>query len=166
MIRITRQTDYGIVLLSHMARGGSAEVHTAPELAEASRLPLPMVSKILKLLTRAGLLGSQRGVKGGYRLARPPAEITVSAMVAALEGPVAITACVADAETFCEHAGSCATEANWQLINRAIREVLDRITLADMTCQVLAHTLAGAKCGRALVAAAPRARAVETRPAN
>ena len=95
MIRITKQTDYGIVLLTHLAANPERQ-YTAPELAAEARLPLPMVSKILKLLARDGLLASHRGVKGGYSLARPAEEISMAEIIAALEGPIAITECVSD----------------------------------------------------------------------
>ena len=93
MIRITKQTDYGIVLLTHLAAHPDRHFN-APELAAEARLPLPMVSKILKLLAREGLLASHRGVKGGYSLARPAEEISMAEIIAALEGPIAITECV------------------------------------------------------------------------
>ena len=94
MFRISRITDYGIVILAHLARHEDDCAHNSRELAEKTRLPAPVVSKILKSLTRAGLLDSIRGSKGGYRLALPPAQISVVQMIAALEGPVAMTECV------------------------------------------------------------------------
>ncbi|HEV8629360.1 MAG TPA: Rrf2 family transcriptional regulator, partial [Thermoanaerobaculia bacterium] len=90
MLRITKQTDYGIVLLSLMATEPERQFN-APELAAEAQLPLPTVSKILKLLARDGLLVSHRGVKGGYGLSRPPGAITVAAIIGSLEGPIAIT---------------------------------------------------------------------------
>ena len=80
MIRMTKQTDYGFVLLSHLAKAPERVVN-APDLAAETRLPVPMVSKILKLLARHALLRSHRGVKGGYSLARPAAEITAAQIV-------------------------------------------------------------------------------------
>ncbi|HNE02777.1 MAG TPA: Rrf2 family transcriptional regulator, partial [Plasticicumulans sp.] len=77
MIRISKETDYGIVLLSCLAQAADASL-SASALAERGRLPLPTVSKVLKLLARGGLLVSQRGARGGYALARPPREITVA----------------------------------------------------------------------------------------
>ena len=77
MLRITKQTDYGIVLLSRMA-AEPARLFNAPELAAELGLPLPTVSKILKLLARDGVLASHRGVKGGYSLSRPPEAISVA----------------------------------------------------------------------------------------
>ena len=93
MIRMTKQTDYGFVLLTRLAAEPERVVN-APDLAAETRLPLPMVSKILKLLARRGLLRSHRGVKGGYALARRPAEIHAAEILRALEGPVALTVCI------------------------------------------------------------------------
>src|SRR5687767_3559958 len=133
MIRLTKQTDYGIVLLTRMALHPERQTN-APELAAEAGLPLPTVSKILKLLTHQELLVSHRGVKGGYGLARPPAEISVAEIIAAIEGPIAITECIEHSPS----AGECAQEpvcpnrSNWQVINAAVRQALYGITLADM----------------------------------
>jgi FeS assembly SUF system regulator len=132
MIRITKQTDYGIVLMTHLAEDPERR-YPAPDLASEAGLPLPMVSKILKLLARDGLLDSHRGVKGGYALARSPEQITVDQIIAALEGPIAITECIAHAPGDCDHEAVCPTRGNWQTINNAIRQALERITLAEMT---------------------------------
>jgi FeS assembly SUF system regulator len=130
MIRITKQTDYGIVLLTHMA-GRPERQYNAPDLSGETRLPLPMVSKILKLLAREGVLASHRGVKGGYSLARPADEISMADIIAALEGPIAITECVS-VESDCSHEPVCPVRSNWQRINEAVREALEGITLAEL----------------------------------
>jgi FeS assembly SUF system regulator len=131
VLRITKQTDYGIVLLSLMATEPERQFN-APELAAEAQLPLPTVSKILKLLARDGLLVSHRGVKGGYGLSRPPGAITVAAIIGSLEGPIAITECIEDGLHECSQEGHCAVQANWQVINAAIRQALEGITLRDM----------------------------------
>lgn len=131
MIRITKQTDYGIVLLTHLAGQPERQVN-APELAAETQLPLPMVSKILKLLVREGLLLSHRGVKGGYSLARLPGEITMAEIIASLEGPIAITECI-EVSSDCSHEQLCPVRSNWQRINAAVRGALEGITLAEMT---------------------------------
>ena len=84
------------ICLKAMARDPSGRYGSASELAEEVRLPLPTVSKILKLLTREGLLESHRGIKGGYSLARPAEEISMAEIIACLEGPIAITECIDD----------------------------------------------------------------------
>lgn len=132
MLKITKQTDYGIVLLTQLA-AQPARLFAAPELASEVRLPVPIVSKILKLLTRAGVLSSHRGAKGGYTLARPAAEVSIAAVIDALEGPIALTECIDGAPGECHQEPVCPQRGNWQVINRALRQALDDITLADMT---------------------------------
>ena len=85
MLRMTKQADYGIVLMTYCA-SRPGQRFAAPELAAETRLPAPTVSKILKLLAREGLLESHRGVKGGYSLARRPEQITVAARPARFGG--------------------------------------------------------------------------------
>lgn len=142
MLRMTRQADYGIVLLTYFAhhppmvaangRASHSGVYNARDLAAQVHLPEPMVGKILKLLGRAGLLVSTRGVKGGYRLARDPAEISVADIVQAIEGPIAITECTNLDAVNCSIAAMCAVKSNWQTINRVVRDALDRISLEQM----------------------------------
>lgn len=130
MIRITKQTDYGIVLLTHLATEPERK-YNAPDLASETGLPLPMVSKILKLLARDGLLLSHRGVKGGYGLARAPEGISMAEIIGALEGPISMTECIDD-EGGCSHQPMCQVRGNWQRINEAVRGALEGITLAEM----------------------------------
>jgi len=131
MIRLSRLTDYGIVLMAQLAEHGPGGTHNAREVAEQTRLPLPVVSKILKSLARGGLLHSHRGAKGGYALARPAAEITVPEMIAVLEGPISLTECS-------QHPGACPQEASchvrepWQRINATVNAALASVTLADL----------------------------------
>lgn len=132
MIRMTKQSDYGIVLMTQIA-GQAAGLHAATEIAEEAQLPQPTVSKILKILARAGLLDSHRGMKGGYSLARAAEEITVAEIITALEGPIAITECINDSPGECSQEPFCPVRGNWQRINDAIRHALEGITLAEMT---------------------------------
>jgi len=131
MIRLSRLTDYGIVLMAHLAGRRPEALHNAREVAEETQLPAPVVSKILKSLAREGLLVSHRGSKGGYELARPPEQISVPEMIAALEGPIGLTECAM-------HPGACSQEASchvrepWQRINQVVRAALAEITLADL----------------------------------
>jgi FeS assembly SUF system regulator len=132
MFRISRLTDYGIVLLAHLAREVGGGPRNARELAAQANLPLPVVSKILKHLTHQGLLVSQRGAKGGYDLAREPRHISVSEIIAALEGPIALTECTLG-PGHCDQESVCALRSPWQRINQVIGDALGRLTLAELT---------------------------------
>lgn len=132
MIRINRETDYGIGILSLMAREREMRF-SAGTLATRRGLPQPMVSKILKNLARGGILRSVRGAKGGYGLSRPPERITVAEIITALEGPIALTECVDVGPDACEYGSHCTVSGNWSRINQVVREALEDITLADMS---------------------------------
>jgi FeS assembly SUF system regulator len=135
MLRLTKQSDYGIVLMTLFAGSEPQRVHSTRDLAAGAKLPLPTASKILKALARAGLLQSHRGVKGGYRLARTPSEISVEEIIRALEGPIAITECI-DEASLCEIEGTCPVRTNWQRINGAVRDALSAIRLSEMAAHV------------------------------
>jgi FeS assembly SUF system regulator len=131
MLRVTKLADYGIVILTYLA-AHRENTYNARDIAAVVNLPLPVVSKILKLLGKSGFLISQRGIKGGYGLARPPEEITVAAIIRAVEGPIAVMECT-DTSRDCELQRGCPVRTNWHLINRTIQSALEQITLAEMT---------------------------------
>jgi FeS assembly SUF system regulator len=127
MLRISKLTDYGTVILACLASQAD-RLWTAGEVAERTRVGLPTVSKLLKKLQRSGLVISTRGSHGGYQLACPPNEISAARILDALEGPFAITECSGQHST-------CGIEANcraWQRVNGAIRRALTDITLAQL----------------------------------
>lgn len=131
MLRISKLADYAIVLSTHL--GSRAGAIAVSDLALGTGIPQPTVSKVLKALARAGLVASQRGAHGGYRLARPAVEITVADIIGALEGPISVTECADDSpEHSCEREPSCGVRANWQRINAAVQGALEGITLSDM----------------------------------
>jgi len=133
VFRLSKITDYGIVLLAHLASRSTEDgPHTAREVALETDLPLPVVSKVLKSLARGGVLESHRGPKGGYTLVRSPAAITVLEMIDALEGPVALTECNAGPHR-CEHEVGCPVRAPWHVINRVVQVALDKVTLDDIS---------------------------------
>lgn len=131
MIKLSRMADYGVILMVRLARTPE-QVTTAAELTESTSLPGPTVSKLLKQLSRAGLLDSQRGTHGGYLLSRPIDEISVADIVSALEGPIALTECMTADGAVCEIEALCPTQTNWRKINNALVEALDRVSLAEM----------------------------------
>ncbi len=132
MIRMSRLTDYGIVLLTHVAMEERDRVHTAQDLARASGVPVPTASKILKQLAHAGLLVSHRGRKGGYSLARPAEDISVAEIIGAIEGPFGITDCATEVAGACSLEAVCAARSRWGPISRAIEQALGGVRLSAM----------------------------------
>lgn len=154
MLRISKLTDYGTVILACLAANPGQRL-TATEVAERTRLGLPTVSKLLKSFHRAGLLTSTRGARGGYQLARPAAAISAAAIIDAIEGPVAITECSGE-HSHCEHEVSCSTGNAWQRINGAIRRSLDEISLAQLSGQEAVAVWRPYLAGAVRPSAAPR----------
>jgi FeS assembly SUF system regulator len=130
MLRISRLTDYGTMILVHLASHGG-RVCSASDVAANTHVALPTVQKILKLLARSGLIVSVRGADGGYSLSRQPESITAADILDVLEGPVAITECSLS-DSHCELESFCPVGGAWQKINRSIRIALGDITLADL----------------------------------
>lgn len=130
MLRMSRLTDYGTVVLACMA-GAPDTLFSAADVAARVRLSPPTVSKILKLMARAGLVNSVRGAQGGYSLARAADQITAANIIDAVEGPVALTECSND-EGQCELETVCNVGGAWQKVNVAIRRALEDITLEQL----------------------------------
>lgn len=130
MLRISRLTDYGTMILAYLAQDAARRC-SASDVAMATHIALPTVQKLLKVLARAGLVDSARGADGGYSLARPADSITAAEIVGVLEGPVAVTECSAESSE-CELESLCLVGGAWQKINQAILDALEGITLADL----------------------------------
>lgn len=132
MMRMTKQADYAIVLMTYFARAEPDLVLSARDLANTAHLPIPTVTKLLKIMARDGLLVSQRGLKGGYSLAREPQDISVAQVITAIEGPIAITQCSGNASG-CAKSARCPTQENWSMIDKAVREALNGISIDEMS---------------------------------
>lgn len=131
MFRLNRLTDYAVVVMAQMSQPG-AKLRTAPQIAQDTGVPLPTVAKLLNCLTREQLVTSSRGASGGYRLTRTAEEITVAEIIQAMNGPIALTACVDGNSGCCEVESFCPIRGNWDKVNHAIRHALGSVTLADM----------------------------------
>ncbi len=132
MIRLGKLTDYGLVVMTCMARNHDQLLHTARDLAAESKVPLPTVSKVLKQLLQSGLLISHRGIKGGYSLARNASEISLAEVVSALEGPIALTECSTDVSGLCDLERGCPIKSNQRIINQVVKGALEKVTLSDL----------------------------------
>jgi FeS assembly SUF system regulator len=144
-MRLSAQTDYAVVMLSAAARHcGQAGLRPASKqvargrlnatvLADETGLPLPTVQKLVSRLSSAGLIESARGTGGGFRLARPPATITLADIVEAIEGPIALTQCVDTGKQDCCIEQSCRVKPHWNQVNGAVRGALAGVTLASLS---------------------------------
>ena len=135
MFRLSKLTDYAVVVLVRLAReeaGGTkpGAVQTSPGISGATGIPEPTVAKVLKAMAGKGLVTSLRGARGGYRLSRRLESIPVAEVIEAIDGPIALTACVDGGD--CESQCMCPMRGRWDPVNAAIRTALAAITLADM----------------------------------
>ena len=135
MLRLSKLTDYAVVVLVRLS--GMEGVQTSPGIAAATGIPEPTVAKVLKTLAAGELVSSQRGAKGGYRLNRNLSGIPIADVIAAIDGPIALTACVEGSPTECESQGLCPMRGRWDPVNDAIHKALSGITLADMQTGLL-----------------------------
>src|SRR5215831_3657951 len=131
MLRISKLTDYGTVILAALATLPENERFTASDVAERTKIGLPTVSKLLKSLQRGGLVVSARGSCGGYRLARPATQISAAAILDTLEGKFALTECSGQ-HSNCGIASTCRVSHAWQHVNLAIRRSLEEMSLAQL----------------------------------
>jgi len=135
MLRLSKLTDYAVVVLVRLA--GMDGVQTSPRIASATGIPEPTVAKVLKILAGGDFVSSQRGARGGYRLNRTLSSIAIADVIAAVDGPIALTACVEGSATECEALCLCPMRGRWDPVNEAIHHALSTITLADMQVPAL-----------------------------
>lgn len=131
MLRLTRLTDYAILILGALAMHPNQRL-SSHELAHHTQLGQPTVAKLTKMLVAAGLIESARGVHGGCNLLRSPEDISVADIVEIVEGPIALTACVVGAAEPCIVQHGCFMSGNWNKVNGAIHAALSAVSLAEM----------------------------------
>lgn len=130
MLRISKLTDYALLIMSHMAKEPTA-ILSAKSLADILHLSPPTVSKILKILSDGNLVKSVRGADGGYSLARQPTKISVADIITTMEGKLAITECC-ETVSFCTIDSVCNMRTNWRTINKLVHGLLAKLSIADM----------------------------------
>lgn len=132
MIRFSKLADYAVVILASLLEK-EGELASASEISSVTKLPEPTVAKVLKLLSKANLVQSIRGAQGGYKMARSANDMHIADIVTAIDGPVALAACVEGSnDEPCSYAGGCPVKGRWDMVNVAVRGALEDITLADM----------------------------------
>jgi FeS assembly SUF system regulator len=151
-MRLSSMADYAVIIMSAAARhcgtcamiaqaGGppvaSRARVSAAQLAEETGLPVPTVQKLVSKLTAAGLMRSSRGVGGGLKLARPPAAISLADIVEAVEGPIALTACLDRVKSDCTLEENCNVKGHWPRVNAAVRGALAQVALTQLVEEVV-----------------------------
>ncbi len=132
-MRLTTLADYAVVMMSAAARQCGSTRLNATLLAGETGLPLPTVQKLVGKLSAAGLIESSRGHGGGFRLSRPPATISLADIIEAIEGPIAMTACVDAGSHECVVEGSCRVKPHWNVVNDAVRGALASVPLTQLS---------------------------------
>ncbi len=131
MIRISKLADYAVVILTIMTSSDD-ELMSAAKLSMMSRVPEPTVSKILKMLSKGGIIESTRGIHGGYALSVNPSEVTVEDIINAIDGPVLITQCADGGDAVCSLGLECKMRGRWNEVNQAIRHALSSVSLRSI----------------------------------
>jgi Rrf2 family protein len=132
MLKLTKQADYGLMAMKHLAEHAHQGACSAKDVAESYGIPPEALAKILQRLAKAGLLHSQHGINGGYTLARDPHEISAYEVIRAIDGPLFITACIT-VRGECDQTQRCTIREPLRKVNDSIEEVLRRIKIAEMT---------------------------------
>ena len=131
-MRLSSMADYAVVTMSAAARHCGMVRVSAAQLAEETGLPPATVQKLVSKLSAAGLLRASRGAGGGLKLARPAAAISLADIVEAVEGPIALTACVEHGKHDCTLESSCAVRPHWGVVNAAVRAALADVPLTRL----------------------------------
>ena len=134
MLRLSKMADYGTVVMTTMINDPERS-RSATEIAAVIHVPVPTVSKILKILARGGLVVSLRGARGGYMLSRPAEQISLVDVIKVMDGPIGMTECSVT-PGMCSQESGCVVRANWLRINTGVLGVLQEITLDQMIAPV------------------------------
>jgi FeS assembly SUF system regulator len=133
MLKLTKKADYGLIALKHLAML-NGQTASAKEMADRYAIPLPLLSKVLQKLTKAGFLRSEHGTNGGYRLAKGASDITTLEVVMAMDGPVVLTSCFTDHEK-CEQHTLCSVREPLRKVHEGILGLLASIRISDMASE-------------------------------
>ncbi|MBQ2603962.1 MAG: Rrf2 family transcriptional regulator [Acutalibacteraceae bacterium] len=131
-MKISTKGRYALRLMLDLAQYGTDEFVALKDIAERQSISKKYLEQIVPLLNKSGLLRTNRGYQGGYKLARMPKDYTVGEVLRITEGSLAPVACLETEENYCERKGECITLALWQGLNKAVNEYLDSITLQDL----------------------------------
>jgi Rrf2 family protein len=136
MLKLTKKADYALISLKHLAVHGQRGPASAKEMAEAYRIPVPILSKVLQKLAKEGFLISEQGSNGGYRLSRHPQQITALEVIRAIDGSIILTSCFTE-HSECDQSGQCTVREPLRRVHEGILDLLDSITISDISSDEL-----------------------------
>ena len=140
MLRLSKKADYALMAMKHLAIRPDAGSASAREIAEQYDIPVELMAKVLQSLARRGLVTSLQGTRGGYRLARPTAQITVAEIIQAIDGPLTVTACSTEAENCDQYAKCNVRDPLWRIRERII-SALTTCTLQEIASDTPAEAI-------------------------
>jgi Rrf2 family iron-sulfur cluster assembly transcriptional regulator len=135
---LRRNTDYALRAMAHLARLDAGTVASAGVVSGAEGVPEPLLRKLLQRLSRAGLVASVRGIRGGFRLARPAGSITVLDVVETIQGKLAVNRCFLGAKR-CPNQGGCALSRKLAGVQDHLKELFAGLSLADLAGESRLH---------------------------
>jgi Rrf2 family protein len=140
MLRLSKKSDYALIAMKHLATRSSDVAASAREMSETYSIPLELLAKVLQRLVRARLLISVQGTRGGYRLARPAASISVADVIQSVDGPVTVTACSPDDHECGQYPTCSVRDPLWKIKNR-ILETLTTVSVAELAADTVSPTM-------------------------
>ena len=140
MFHFNRKTEYALLAIEHMVRKEAQEsvITSAREVAEAHHIPYTLLAKVLQKLAGKGFIKSVQGTKGGYVLAKRPADITVADVVEVFDGPMAVAECFKEEKITCPQWDGCLIKGPFYDLNHKIHDLLVQTTIADLAKQRVA----------------------------
>lgn len=135
MLKLSKKVEYALIAMIHMDSAPAGSLSTAREIADRRSVPLELLGKVLQALVRGGLVDSEQGVKGGYRLLRSLDRVTLGEVVEAVEGPVHLACCQDDPET-CGRFESCSIKQPVLEMQKQLVEYMYGLSLSSFRKQV------------------------------
>jgi len=133
MVRLSKKVEYGLIAIRHIATKSAGEVVAAKEIADTYGIPYELLSKVLQKMTKAGLIASHQGMRGGYTLAKNPAEIPVSLIINVIEGTrPAIVQCMSEGPQMCTVFTVCTIKSPLTKVQASIERAFSTMTLLEI----------------------------------
>ena len=133
MLKLSKKTEYALMAVQYMASKNSLRAVNTKEIAVEYRIPLELLAKVLQKLGKKGIVISHNGPKGGYLLAKPASDISVLAVIQAIEGHMGITECYHNEESHCVQLARCNIRTPMRNIQNSIYSLLESMSIEDMT---------------------------------